>query len=165
MTLQQIPFLKWKLADLSPLNRWVHLSGKVALLGDSAHLMLHYLAQGAAQATKNAGALRAALAHYASVPGALKAYEKQRKSRAENITANTRIHQEWLHIYDGPARDERDQRMQMDIPENPVFWAHSTRKDWLFGHDAEKLLREDELNVPALPPEPPLGVSVYKAAL
>lgn len=27
-------FLKWKLVDLQPLNRWVHPSGKAVLLGD-----------------------------------------------------------------------------------------------------------------------------------
>jgi salicylate hydroxylase len=32
--------LKWLLADREPLEKWVHDSGKVVLLGDSCHPML-----------------------------------------------------------------------------------------------------------------------------
>ena len=124
--------------------------------------MLPYLAQGAAQATEDAGTLRAALAGYDDLRDALKAYERQRLPRAANIIANTRVHQEWLHLYDGQYRDKRDHLMQNDRKDNPVFWAYTPRKDWLFGYDAEHLLREDELNVPELPPVPPKSVSVYK---
>lgn len=127
--------------------------------------MLPYLAQGAAQATEDAGTLRAALASYHSIPEALRTYEKQRLPRAANITANTRIHQDWLHLYDGPYRDERDQLMLKDAKENPIFWAYTPRKHWLFDYDAERLLSEDELNIPDLPPLPPSRVSVYKAGL
>jgi salicylate hydroxylase len=37
--------LKWKLADLPVLSRWVSKSGKVVLIGDAAHAMVPYLAQ------------------------------------------------------------------------------------------------------------------------
>jgi salicylate hydroxylase len=123
---------------------------------------LPYLAQGAAQATEDAGTLRAALAEYDDLAEALKAYEKQRLPRAANIVANTRVHQEWLHLHDGQYREKRDDLMQKDDKDNPVFWAHTPRKDWLFSHDAERLLGEEELNIPDLPPMPPESVSVYK---
>ena len=123
---------------------------------------LPYLAQGAAQATEDAGTLRAALAEYGNLAEALKAYEKQRLPCAANIVANTRVHQEWLHLYDEQYREKRDDLMQKDDKDNPVFWAHTPRKDWLFGYDAERLLGEEELNIPDLPPVPPESVSVYK---
>ena len=162
----QIPFLKWKLNDLRPLQRWVHPAGKVILLGDSCHPMLPYLAQGAAQATEDAGTLRAALAKYDSLPEALHAYERQRMARAAYVTANTRLHQEWLHLYDGPVRDERDHLMKIDDVGNPMLWGSTQRLDWLFGHDAEVLLAEgEEPEIPYLPPLPPRSASVYQAQL
>lgn len=154
-------YLKWKLADFDQLDRWVHPSGKVALLGDACHPMMPYMAQGAAQATEDAGTLRAALKEYDSLPEALKAYESQRRPRAAYVAKNTRVLQEWLHLYDGPARDERDEMMKHDNGRNPVFWAFSERKDWLFGYDAQRLLKSDEIVVPELPPMPPPGASVY----
>ncbi len=45
-------WLKWPLYDRSPLRRWSQ--GPVALLGDAAHPMLPYLAQGAAMAIEDA---------------------------------------------------------------------------------------------------------------
>jgi salicylate hydroxylase len=36
---------KWTLADLPSLNRWASRGRKIALIGDSAHAMLPYLAQ------------------------------------------------------------------------------------------------------------------------
>ena len=32
--------MRWRLMDRKPLERWVHQSGKVVLLGDSCHPML-----------------------------------------------------------------------------------------------------------------------------
>ncbi|KAJ9639233.1 hypothetical protein H2204_003844 [Knufia peltigerae] len=159
-------YLKWKLADFDQLDRWVHPSGKVALLGDSSHPMMPYLAQGAAQATEDAATLQAALSHHQDVPGALRAYEKQRKPRAAYIAKNTRVIQEWLHLYDGPERDRRDELMKHDNPQNPIFWADTNRKDWLFGHDARKLLDDDggddaASKIPDLPPYPAREASVY----
>lgn len=154
-------YLKWKLADFDQLQRWVHPSGKVALLGDCSHPMMPYLAQGAAQATEDAATLQAALAQYEIIPDALHAYQEQRLPRAAYVARNTRVLQEWLHLYDGPERQRRDELMKHDSPENPIFWADTDRKDWLFGHDARKLLHEDELTIPALPPYPVPDASVY----
>ena len=154
-------YLKWKLADFDQLSRWVHPSGKVALLGDACHPMMPYMAQGAAQATEDAATLRAALASTESIPEALKAYERQRLPRAAYVARNTRVLQEWLHLYDGAERDRRDELMRHDNSDNPMFWGCSKRKDWLFGHDAQKLLMEDEFEIPKLPPLPSSEASVY----
>jgi salicylate hydroxylase len=154
-------YLKWRLADFDQLDHWVHPSGKVALLGDACHPMMPYMAQGAAQATEDAATLRAALKAYDNLKEALNAYEAQRKPRARYVAQNTRVLQEWLHLYDGPARDRRDELMKRDSAEDPIFWACSRRRDWLFGHNAEKLLNEDERTIPPLPPMPSQSASVY----
>ncbi|KAK3716019.1 hypothetical protein LTR37_006749 [Vermiconidia calcicola] len=145
-------YLKWKLADFDQLDRWVSQSGKVALLGDACHPMMPYMAQGAAQATEDAAAIAAALRSYASVPEALAAYERARKPRTTYIARNTRVLQEWLHLYDGPGREERDRMMERGDEENPIFWGCSIRKDWLFGYDATDLSMQGD--IPSLPPMP-----------
>ncbi|KAJ6603772.1 salicylate hydroxylase [Mycena sp. CBHHK59/15] len=152
-------YLKWKLTDFAQLERWVHPSGRVALLGDACHPMMPYMAQGAAQATEDAATLAAALRMHDDIPAALAAYEAQRKPRAAYVARNTRVLQEWLHLYDGPDQQRRDELMRHDNSDNPMFWGYSERRDWLFGHDATVLRPE---TLPGLPPMPHPEASVYK---
>lgn len=155
-------YLKWKLVDFpTPLQRWSYPGGKVVLLGDACHPMMPYLAQGAAQAIEDAATLRAALASYNDLPRAMESYQKQRAPRAQYIAKNTRVLQEWLHLYDGPARNDRDKMMKRDNEENPIFWGHTPRKDWLFSYDAGRIHSDEENQIPALPPRPPAEASVY----
>ncbi|KAJ3872561.1 salicylate hydroxylase [Lentinula edodes] len=130
-----------------PLGRWVDESeGRVGVLGDAAHPMMPYLAQGAAQVMEDAAALRYALSYYLSepsgdsssltscIPSALHLYQSLRAPRASYITSNTQILQEWLHLHEGPAQEARDGLMALgDTEENPIFWASAVRRDWLFG--------------------------------
>ena len=51
----------WVLCDRDPVERWV--DGRVALLGDAAHPMLQYFAQGACQAMEDAVCLSHMLAN------------------------------------------------------------------------------------------------------
>ncbi|KAH9824465.1 3-hydroxybenzoate 6-hydroxylase [Teratosphaeria destructans] len=156
-------YLKWKLADFDQLEHWVHASGRVCLLGDSCHPMMPYMAQGAAQATEDAATLAAAINHHNDLEHALQAYEKQRKPRSTYVARNTRVLQEWMHLYDGPAREKRDEMMKVDGVENPIFWGYTERKGWLFGHDARVL--KDEARIPACPPMPPDEARVYRPRL
>lgn len=152
-------YLKWKLADFDSLDHWVSESGKVCLLGDACHPMMPYMAQGAAQATEDAAAIAAALRRCSSVSQALQLYEEVRKPRSTYVARNTRVLQEWLHLYDGPHRDLRDRMMAEDDERNPIYWGWSKRKDWLFQHDASNLQRDDD--TPSLPPMPPDEARVY----
>lgn len=77
------------------------------------------MAQGAAQATEDAAALAASLRKHSTISDALPTYERVRKPRAAYIARNTRVLQEWLHLYDGTARDARDQAMRIDDPSTP----------------------------------------------
>ena len=71
---------KWALYDCAPLDHWGQ--GPVTLLGDAAHPMLPYLAQGAAMAIEDAAVLGQCLGNTPDDPvGALRRYEHARRTR------------------------------------------------------------------------------------
>ena len=71
---------KWALYDCRPLKQWG--KGPVTLLGDAAHPMLPYLAQGAAMAIEDAAVLAQCLAQSPDdAPAALRSYENKRQKR------------------------------------------------------------------------------------
>ena len=63
---------KWVLCDRDPTERWV--DGRVALLGDAAHPMMQYFAQGACMAMEDAVCLAAMIGAHDRVEDALEAY-------------------------------------------------------------------------------------------
>jgi len=74
-------WLKWSLADRAPLPSWGR-GGPVTLLGDAAHPMLPFLAQGAAMAIEDAGVLADCLGRTPDDPtAAMRSYERQRMPR------------------------------------------------------------------------------------
>lgn len=79
---------RWALFDRKPLPRWV--DGKTALLGDAAHPMLPFLAQGAAQAFEDAWVLAC---HASNLP----AYETIRKPRTTKIQSWARSNAALYH--------------------------------------------------------------------
>src|SRR5215468_762596 len=71
---------KWALYDRAPLAQWG--KGPATLLGDAAHPMLPYLAQGAAMAIEDAAVLAQRLAGARDHPAAaMRRYERQRRAR------------------------------------------------------------------------------------
>jgi 2-polyprenyl-6-methoxyphenol hydroxylase-like FAD-dependent oxidoreductase len=71
---------KWALYDRAPIAHWG--KGPVTLLGDAAHPMLPYLAQGAAMAIEDAAVLAQRLADTPGDPvGAMRRYERLRRAR------------------------------------------------------------------------------------
>jgi salicylate hydroxylase len=77
-------WLKWALCDLPPLGRWGQ--GVVTLLGDAAHPMLPFLAQGAAMAIEDAAVLADRLAREPDDPAlALRRYERARHRRTARV--------------------------------------------------------------------------------
>jgi salicylate hydroxylase len=83
----------WSLFRLKPMHRWAN--GRVALLGDAAHPVLPYLAQGAALAIEDAVALAASLKTCGGDPAsALPLYESLRMRRAARVQTPAR----WPHL-------------------------------------------------------------------
>lgn len=81
---------KWALYDRSPLQTWSQ--GAVTLLGDAAHPMLPFLAQGAAMAVEDAWCLAQLISEDgATLMNALQSYEHHRKARTIKVQkASTR---------------------------------------------------------------------------
>ncbi len=77
-------WLKWALYDRRQLRRWS--KGPVALLGDAAHPMLPYLAQGAAMAIEDAAVAAQCLAKNPDdAAAALQTYGAMRRARARKV--------------------------------------------------------------------------------
>ncbi|MBT8148825.1 MAG: FAD-binding protein [Pseudomonadales bacterium] len=75
---------RWALFDRAPLHNWVQ--GRVALLGDAAHPMLPFMAQGAAMAVEDAWIIAAALGEQnRTVTDSLLAYQRARHARATAV--------------------------------------------------------------------------------
>jgi salicylate hydroxylase len=91
---------KWALYDCPPLKRWGQ--GPVTLLGDAAHPMLPYLAQGAAMAIEDAAVLAASLAKTPDdAPAALRAYEAKRQRRTARTQTAARRNRTIYHMGGG----------------------------------------------------------------
>ena len=86
----------WVLCDRDPVEQWV--DGRVALLGDAAHPMMQYFAQGACMAMEDAVALAHEMAaHDGRIGPALEAYRLRRYLRTARVQLQSREIGE--HIY------------------------------------------------------------------
>lgn len=101
----------WSLYGLAPLARW--RAGRVALLGDAAHAMLPFVAQGAAMAIEDAAVLADCLAGEAAttIAEALRAYEAARRARAEAVAETAQRTGRIYHL-SGPAAFARNVAMR-----------------------------------------------------
>ena len=88
-------FRRWPLWGRPALRSWTR--GAVTLLGDAAHPMLPFLAQGAAQAIEDAEALGDAFAAGASPPQAFARYERARIARATKVQTASRRQGRFSH--------------------------------------------------------------------
>jgi salicylate hydroxylase/6-hydroxynicotinate 3-monooxygenase len=100
---------KWAILEREPLPRWS--DGRVVLLGDAAHPMTPYMAQGAATSIEDAAILARCLeaVNGDDIEGAFKRYEAHRKPRTSVVqaisSANTWMKEgsgdtSWLYGYD-----------------------------------------------------------------
>ena len=110
-----------------PVTRWV--SGRVALLGDAAHPMLPFFAQGAGQAIEDGAVLAGCLARASDVPEGLRRYEHLRVERATRVQRMSGERREHHHMPDGPEQRARDEALGSQDP-----LGHN---EWLYGHDVE----------------------------
>jgi salicylate hydroxylase len=119
---------RWALFDRAPLEQWT--AGRVSLLGDAAHAMLPFLAQGAAQCVEDAVTLADCLksAEPDTVETALKRYEELRRPRANHVLLMSRGREIQNHLPDGPEQQRRDEALAATDPLKRVAW--------LYGHEA-----------------------------
>jgi salicylate hydroxylase len=116
---------RWALYDRAPLDTWT--KGRVTLLGDAAHAMLPFLAQGAAQAIEDGETLAACLrsADRNSVGAALKRYENIRRPRANQVLLGSRGREIRNHLPDGPEQRQRDLELAAGDPLRHSAWLYA----------------------------------------
>ena len=120
----------WPLYDRPPIARATEQAqGRIALLGDAAHPMRPYLAQGAGMAIEDAQQLVASLeAQPTAVPAALAHYAQSRWQRNARVQARAIRNGKIFHLQ-GPLRVGRDASLRLmgerllDVP-------------WLYGYGA-----------------------------
>jgi salicylate hydroxylase len=108
---------KWGLFDRDPLESWT--LGRITLLGDAAHPMLPFMAQGSAMAVEDAVVLARALSSCATVGEAFQRYEQVRRPRANDIVLKSR---QATNLYQRLTGDKSSQR--------------ASNLDAVYGHDA-----------------------------
>ena len=125
-------YLKWALLDRDPLPRWSH--DCITLLGDAAHPMLPYLAQGACMAIEDGYAVASSLArHTGDVPVALQEYEAARRQRTARVQLLARARAVENHLTSPLARLRRDLGYTLQRFADPK--KHTYKIEWIYGHD------------------------------
>ncbi len=124
---------RWATADRDPIARWSF--GRVTLLGDAAHPMLQYLAQGACMALEDAVTLGEAVrACPGQWPAALALYERSRAVRTARVVLSAREMGRVVHAK-GIGRLVRNQLWTGRSPDRLYDGV-----EWLYGWTAASCL-------------------------
>jgi salicylate hydroxylase len=119
---------RWALLDRAPLSRWS--DGPVTLLGDAAHPMFPFFAQGAAQSLEDAAVLsRCLLDNLGDVPGALRRYERLRLPRTSRLQKVSHGRAFLNHLPDGPEQRARDDAFADSDPLVANSWIYEYDPD------------------------------------
>jgi 2-polyprenyl-6-methoxyphenol hydroxylase-like FAD-dependent oxidoreductase len=121
---------KWALFTLPEGIKWT--DGAVGLLGDAAHAMLPFAAQGAGMAIEDAAVLARSLSETQneggpSVSAALKRYERQRSRRVARVQRSARQAGRIYHL-SAPLAFARDLVIRAMGPERML-----ARQNWIYG--------------------------------
>lgn len=116
----------WVLCDREPIDRWV--DGRVALLGDAAHPMLQYMAQGACMAMEDAVCLADSIARTDSLESGLETYRERRVLRTARVQLMSRAMGDHVYHPAGPHAALRNSLMGAKSQEQ---WLDTLQ--WLYG--------------------------------
>ena len=111
----------WVLCDREPVAEWSR--GRVCLLGDAAHPMLQYLAQGGCMAVEDAVALADALAADDDIERAFRAYTQARYLRTARAQLTARMMGEIYHA-EGVRRELRNQVLATTDLREGMAWLY-----------------------------------------
>jgi salicylate hydroxylase len=120
---------RWALFTVPDIHDWS--SGATALLGDAAHAMLPFAAQGAGMAIEDAAVLAECLGqsageNIAGIPAALTRYARLRRSRVRRVARTARRQGRIYHLT-GPAALARDLAIKLMGPRRML-----ARQDWIY---------------------------------
>ncbi len=117
---------RWSTADRDPVESWTR--GRVTLLGDAAHPMLQYLAQGACMAIEDAVTLAAALARTGcDFDAAFSLYQQARIPRTARVVLSAR---EMGRLYHAKGVERLVRNSLWKGRSNEGFY---DALDWLYG--------------------------------
>jgi 3-hydroxybenzoate 6-monooxygenase len=129
--------MRWPMYDRDPIENWV--AGRMVLMGDAAHPMLQYLAQGACQALEDAAVLQDAsngtvFTSDGVNPGgwddAIREFNSIRAGRTARVQRTARIWGESWHV-SGLARTLRNLLFKSRKDNNFQY------NDWLYGQGGD----------------------------
>jgi salicylate hydroxylase len=119
----------WVLCDRPPIKDWSR--GRITLIGDAAHPMLQYLAQGACMAIEDAVCLANRVEEaQGDFSAAFQAYQAARYLRTGRVQIMARVYGEFYHA-SGVARELRNMMLGARTPEQSF-----DAMEWLYGEDA-----------------------------
>ncbi|ACP25099.1 salicylate hydroxylase [Sinorhizobium fredii NGR234] len=107
-----------------------HNGRDLVLIGDAAHAMTPFAAQGAAMAIEDASELACCLAECVDAPAAFGRYEQARRARISRVRKRAAFNRFAYHAR-GPVRVARDLVLALKGPE-----ALAADLDWLYGYGA-----------------------------
>jgi 2-polyprenyl-6-methoxyphenol hydroxylase-like FAD-dependent oxidoreductase len=126
---------RWTMYDRPPLENWVQ--GRIVLLGDAAHPMLQYLAQGACQALEDAVCLAEMLDRNQNVERGLHAYMIARRFHTSRVQLTARFFGEVAHATGIAAMFRNVAFARRELEDFSYF-------DWLYAHDPFEPQSADE---------------------
>ncbi len=121
----------WGLFAHPTLHSWV--KNRLVLLGDSAHPMVPFVAQGACMAIEDAWVLADQLAKNADINAALQAYQNIRKLRATKVQETALKSGRIYHTANPLARGVLHTGMRLSSKLTPAVMAG--HYDWIYDHD------------------------------
>jgi salicylate hydroxylase len=130
-----------------PIDRWTY--GRVTLMGDAAHPMVPFLAQGAGQGIEDAWTLATVLSQRGdgNIAAALKEYEQRRLPRTTRVQSAARAMVKLTHETEPDrirARNGRWKGMQHIDPMTETTW------DFVWGYDVLKAVTQSPGEVQGL---------------
>ena len=130
----------WVLCDRPPVKEWSR--GRITLLGDAAHPMLQYLAQGACMAVEDAVCLAdKAVEMDGDYASAFRAYQQARYLRTGRVQIMARVYGEFYHA-GSVAKELRNIMLGSRTPDDAM-----AGMEWLYGEQKE-LTRGGEGELP-----------------
>lgn len=118
---------RWLIYDKDPVDNWTR--GRMTLVGDAAHPMLQYMAQGACQALEDAVCVAEWLArHPDDVETAFRRYQQERLPRTTRVQTWARYMAEIVHL-DGVSAMLRNELLRTRAFHDFRYF------DWLYSYD------------------------------
>ncbi len=118
----------WPLYEVER-GRW-HNDSTTVLIGDAAHAMMPFAAQGASMAIEDAARLAVHLGRPGPLPARLSAFEQERVARTDKVRNRGAFNRFAYHAR-GPVRLARDAVLSLRSPQSLA-----ADLDWLYGYDA-----------------------------